>query len=249
MKIHRKVFFSVFAALVAILYISCWMLSQIDVNTVASIEQTPVSQSHVIVLDSGHGGIDGGAQAGDILEKEINLAIALKLRDMLTSMGYEVIMTRETDISLHDADKTTVKSQKTSDLKNRLKIIEENPDCLFISIHQNKFNDTSCKGAQMFYGKNNPNSQLLAQSIQDNIVNMLQPENTRAIKKGESNLFLLYKAQVPAVLIECGFLSNPQESKLLSDDEYQSKLAFAILTAIMQYEQTLRTAGQSPNAV
>ncbi|MDY4191446.1 MAG: N-acetylmuramoyl-L-alanine amidase [Oscillospiraceae bacterium] len=190
----------------------------------------------LVIIDPGHGGMDGGAIGTDgQVEKEINLSIALKLRDMLESNGITTLMTRESDVSIHDQGCETVREQKTSDLKNRLKLMNEASDAVFVSIHQNKYTSSSAKGAQVFYSTNREESKLLAEILQKNLTEMLQPENTRVIKPGTKALFLLYKAEKPAVLIECGFLSNYEEAKRLSGTEYQEQLAFSIFCSLLQY--------------
>ena len=196
---------------------------QVEMGSVHSRRQRPT-----IILDPGHGGVDGGAQANGVSEKEVNLAISLQLRDLLSAQGFRVIMTREDDRSIHDEGITQISRQKRSALYNRLAIIEDHPEAIFVSIHQNKFEQASSRGAQIFFSPNNPESQKLAQSIQETFVSLLQPENTRQIKKAENNLFLLYEAQIPAVMAECGFLSNPEEEGLLQDPKYQQTLAAAI---------------------
>lgn len=189
-----------------------------------------------VIVDAGHGGMDGGAVGVDgIVEKDINLAIAQKLREQLIINGYEVLMTRDTDTSIHDPDKTSVRQQKVSDIKNRMKLIEENPDAIFVSIHQNQFGVSKYYGAQMFFSPNNPESEILSQTLQDTFKELLQPENERVHKKADQNLYLLYHAQSPAVLIECGFLSNPEEARKLTTPEYQNEVAFAIASAINRY--------------
>lgn len=185
----------------------------------------------VIVLDAGHGGFDGGADANGLVEKDVNLAIALKLRDLLRSGGFEVKMTREEDKTTADGGRT----DKPSDMNNRLQLIKDNPGCIFISIHQNKFEDPTCTGAQVFYGPSEPMSQSLAQCIQQSFADLLQPGNTRIIKKSGKELFLLYYADVPAVIVECGFLSNPGEARLLADEEYQNKVAFTVYAGLLNY--------------
>ncbi len=195
-----------------------------------------VSAMRTVVIDPGHGGADGGAvgYSGSI-EKDLNLDISLKLRDLLQACGYRVIMTRKDDRSIHDEDANTIRDQKRSDLYNRLEIYNENPTALVISIHLNHYGDPSCKGAQVYYSTNQDASKELAQSIQFSIITMLQQENKRDIKPAESNLFLLFHSEVPAVLCECGFVSNPEEEALLLDEEYRSKMAFAILTGLTNY--------------
>lgn len=194
----------------------------------------PVSRP-VVILDPGHGGIDGGAQANGIVEKDINLAIAQNLRDLLSVQGFHVIMTREDDRSIHDEGITQIARQKRSDLHNRLAITENHPEAILISIHQNQFPQPSCQGAQIFYSQNRPESQKLAQSIQESFQRNLQPENDRQIKPAQNNLFLLYEAKIPAVMAECGFLSNPQEAQKLSQTEYQEQAAFVILEGLMDF--------------
>lgn len=191
-----------------------------------------------IIIDAGHGGFDGGAEgAGGTIEKDINLPIALKLYDLLQFYGYDVLMTRKQDISTCDEGLNSISEKKTSDIMNRFKLLEKNPDAIFISIHQNKYPDSSSWGAQMFYGPKNEQSKILADTIQKNFVTMLQPDNKREVKKAEDNIYLLYHSPIPSVLVECGFLSNPDEEALLLSEDYQNKIAFVISASIMEYIQ------------
>lgn len=201
-----------------------------------------------IILDPGHGGADGGAVgAGDTVEKDINLAICLALRDMLAVNGFEVILTRETDISIHDEGVKGIKKQKTSDLHNRMKISEKHPGAIFISIHQNKFGDSRSNGTQVFYGPLNPESERLAEITQAAFVRNLQPQNHRVHKKAGKNLYLMYESKNTAILIECGFLSNADECRKLRDPEYQSQIAFTAFSAVMEYlELNARDIIQTP---
>ena len=188
----------------------------------------------VIVIDAGHGGIDGGAVSAEgALEKEINLSIAQKLNDMLTVFGFRTVMIRDSDRSIHDPSVKGVKSQKTSDLKNRLKILEDTPSGIWISIHQNKYSDSAVSGTQVFYGPNRGESAQLANYLQRTVTGYLQPDNTRETKAATDSLYILYHASKPAVMVECGFLSNPQEARLLQDDTYQNKLSFSIVIGLM----------------
>lgn len=190
----------------------------------------------VIIIDAGHGGVDGGAVAEDgTNEKDINLKIALKLNEFFTIMGYETRMVRYTDISIHNNDANTIREKKVSDIRNRTAIMEEYENCLYISIHQNKFDDSSVWGAQTFYSPNNENSKVLAMSIQTSIANTLQPENKRQIKPSGTSIYVLYNATKPAVMVECGFISNFNELAQLKNDEYQSKIAFSIMSGIINY--------------
>lgn len=196
----------------------------------------PTTTRPVVILDPGHGGMDGGAEGNGITEKNVNLAIARKVREFCTLFGFEVQMTRETDTSIHDEGKNTIRAQKNSDLKNRLKLMTANPSSVTVSIHLNKFPQSRIRGAQVFYAPKSPGSEELAQIVQDNFRGLLQPENTRKIKKADSALFLLYNNTVtPAVLVECGFLSNPEEAALLSSEDYQDKVAFAICCSLLEF--------------
>lgn len=197
---------------------------------------SPQEDSPLIILDAGHGGQDGGAVAKDgTQEQYINLDITLKLNEILTKDGYRTLLTRTDDNSIHDADAKTVREQKVSDIHNRLKIVEANPGCLFVSIHQNYYTESQYCGAQVFYSPNAPESSQLAQCIQSSIVLSLQPENTRQIKESGSSIYILYHATEPAVLVECGFLSNPEETAKLNDESYRQQMAQAIADGIEKY--------------
>lgn len=190
----------------------------------------------VIIIDAGHGGIDGGTHSADgTLEKEINLSIALKLKDILQSFGIKVITTRESDMSIHSEGVQGIRNQKISDIKNRLHIIETTENAVFVSIHQNYYPQPQYSGAQIFYSKNNPLSEILAQSIRGEIITNLQKENTREIKKSGKEIYLLNSTTVPAVMVECGFLSNKTEADQLKNENYQQKMAFFIAMGIIDY--------------
>lgn len=191
-----------------------------------------------IILDPGHGGEDGGAVGIDgIIEKDINLSISLKLRDLLQAAGYKVIMTRETDTAIYDDDSKTLREKKRSDLYNRAAIIKDNSKekTIFVSIHQNKFPNEKYFGSQIFYSKNHAGSQNLASGIKESLVGLIQPENTRETKPADKKIFLLHNAQIPAVIVECGFLSNENEANKLTKPEYQTQLAFSIYCGISNY--------------
>lgn len=196
----------------------------------------PVDLRPTFVIDAGHGGMDGGAVGvHKIVEKDINLSIAAMLNTMLQVSGYDTVMVRESDISVHDPQYTSVRKQKVSDIKNRLKLAEETPNAIFVSIHQNLFEQSKYSGAQMFYSKNNTESKLMAEALRAQFRELLQPENERETKPAGGNLYILHHATCPAVLVECGFLSNPQEAELLATEEYQQKVAFTIYTGLLKY--------------
>ncbi len=192
-------------------------------------------QKECIVIDAGHGGEDGGCVSADgILEKDLNLEVAKRVAEMLNSMGYNTILTRSEDKMLYDAYGDDYEGRKkTYDLKNRLKLARENEADMLVSIHMNKFPAAQYHGLQVYYSKNTPESELIARDIQSFCKAYLQKDNEREIKAAGSNIYLLNRAEMPAVLVECGFLSNAEETKMLCDDEYKGKLCFVIAAAIM----------------
>ena len=190
----------------------------------------------VIILDAGHGGIDSGCvSVHGAEEKDINLSILLKLRGMLEVTGFQVEVTRDTDKSIHDTGVTGLGNQKKSDMNNRLEIINSFDNAVFVSIHQNQFTDAKYSGAQMFYPIESAESERLAAIMQGNFVTLLQPENTREIKPVGTEIYLLHFAECPAVMAECGFLSNEEEASKLETEEYQAQVAFAIYKSICDY--------------
>lgn len=189
-----------------------------------------------IVLDAGHGGIDSGCvSVNGTEEKDINLSIMLKLRDMLEVTGLRVEVTRDTDRSIHDTGVTGLGNQKKSDMKNRLDIVNSFDDAVFVSIHQNQFTDPKYSGAQMFYPAESEESEHLAAIMQGNFAALLQPDNTREIKPVGTEIYLLHNAECPAVMAECGFLSNPEEAAKLESDEYQTMVAFTVYKSLCDY--------------
>ncbi len=183
-----------------------------------------------------HGGIDGGCTSAEgVPEKGINLDILLKLRDILEVNGYEVEVTRDTDRSIHDEGVEGIAAQKSSDMDNRLEVFNKNSNAVCISIHQNQFTDPKYSGAQMFYSASNSSSESLARAIQGRFKELLQPENEREIKLCGKELFLCYFSENPTVMVECGFLSNPDEAAMLNNEEYRSKIAMTIFSGISDF--------------
>ncbi|MCL2087010.1 MAG: N-acetylmuramoyl-L-alanine amidase [Oscillospiraceae bacterium] len=198
----------------------------------------------MIILDAGHGGADPGCVGiNGALEKDINLKIVKALENMLSFSGYDVLLTRSEDISLHDVGISGLRNQKVSDMENRKKIIDDNPDSIFLSIHQNQFTQPQIFGAQMFYVDNNADSARLALALQNNFKE-LEPDNTREIKLIDNGLFLFKNTTQPAVLIECGFLSNPNDAANLNDREYQKRVAFTIYKSVIQHLSNSRETTQ-----
>lgn len=210
----------------------------------ASADNYSVENVPVIIIDAGHGGEDGGAVGIDgTAEKDLNLSISLKLNEILSAMGYQTRMVRTTDTSIHNADADTVRERKVSDIHNRAAIMNEYENCIYVSIHQNKYSGSSIWGAQTFYSPNNEESKELAQLIQASIANNVQPDNKRVIKQSGTNIYVLYNATKPAVMVECGFVSNANELEKLKDEEYQNKMAFAISNGIINYLFSEETNG------
>jgi N-acetylmuramoyl-L-alanine amidase len=194
------------------------------------------AEKPLIVIDPGHGGMDGGASSTTgLLEKDINLSISLFLRDLLRASGFSVVMTRETDCSIHDAGASTVRQMKVTDIHNRLKIMQEHPGCIFISVHQNHFTQSKYWGAQFFYSTTKDSSKELAEQLRLAFCSQLQPKNTRELKPSGSEIYLMQHANTTAVLAECGFLSNAEEASRLGSADYQKKVAFALFCGILNY--------------
>ena len=190
----------------------------------------------VIVLDAGHGGIDGGCTSAEgVPEKGINLDILLRLRDILEVNGYEVRVTRDSDRSIHDEGVEGIAAQKSSDMDNRLAMFNESGNAVCVSVHQNQFTDPKYKGAQMFYSGSNSTSEALARALQSRFRELLQPDNDREIKLCGKELFLCYYSDNPTVMAECGFMSNPYEAALLNTEEYRGKVAFTLFAGINDF--------------
>ncbi len=190
--------------------------------------------SPVILIDAGHGGEDGGATGvNGALEKDLNLAVAGMLADLLRGAGYSVVQTRTEDRLLYDAG-TPKGHKKQGDLENRVKYTEKYPNSVLISIHMNTFPLETCEGVQVWYSQNDERSAILAKQIQDSVKEHLQPSNNRKIKAATSSIYLLRHARTPAVLVECGFLSTPSECERLCSTVYQQKLALTLFDAICE---------------
>ncbi len=184
----------------------------------------------IIVIDAGHGGFDGGAEGNGVVEKDINLQISKKTELIAQLLGYKTVMTRTTDDDIADMENFPQRNEKTSDMHKRLSMLTEYQGALAVSIHQNKYEKSYVHGAMVYYAPNDMGSSELAQSIQDSIVHLLQADNDKKTVKATNDLFLLYQNNSnPAVIVECGFLSNPDEALLLQDSIYQTKLALAII--------------------
>lgn len=206
------------------------------INTIKTNGTMSSPQNITVIIDAGHGGEDGGAAGDDgTLEKDLNLDIALTLRDMLTANGVNVIMTRTEDILLYDRNQDYNGKKKTLDLKARLEVARQNPNALFISIHMNAFPQKKYDGLQVYFPLGNTEAETLATVIQNNIKATLQPQNLRRPKGAGSNIYLLNKSPNTSVLVECGFLSNDEECARLNNAEYRQQLSFVICESIIKY--------------
>lgn len=195
-------------------------------------ENKEVLREHCIIIDAGHGGVDGGATScTGVLESQINLEIALRLDDLMHLLGYRTVMIRRTDISVYTSGET-IAAKKVSDLKERVRIVNETQNSILISIHQNTFSDSRYGGAQVFYPNTN-SSRELADALQASLVSNLNPGSNRHAKRGEG-IYLLEHIDRPGVLIECGFLSNPEEETKLRNESYQKQLCCVIAAVISQ---------------
>lgn len=215
--------------LMAVLFlIAAYCLSREGAKLVENIN----GEKKTVVVDPGHGGMDPGKIGiNDVEEKEINLEISLMLRDKLEKQGIQVVMTRETDQGLYDKDSS---NKKVQDLQRRVELIhEEQPVCV-VSIHQNSYPDASVKGAQVFYYEDSTEGKKLAEELQNALIAQVDPENHRQAK-GNTTYYLLERTDVPLVICECGFLSNPEEAELLTDQAYQETLTDAIVSGILEY--------------
>lgn len=198
---------------------------------IESKQAKPVNEK-CIVIDAGHGGDDPGKIGiNGSLEKDINLIIAHKLKILLESQDYEVVMTRTDNEGLYSAGAT---NKKAEDMHKRCEIITEVMPIFTISIHQNSYSEEYVKGAQVFYYGQSKEGEALAKKIQASMVERLDPQNHRVEKANES-YYLLKKTPTPTVIVECGFLSNREEAELLNTEEYQDKVAWAVMMGIVQH--------------
>lgn len=188
-----------------------------------------------VVLDAGHGGEDGGAISGKIYEKDLNLDITKAVGAYLSQNGIEVVYTRTEDVLLYDRNVNYKGRKKILDLAARLRIARQTDNSIFVSIHMNSFPNEKYNGLQVYYSKNDKNSKIMAQMIQNSAIKLLQPNNNRKPKEATSAIYLLDRLEKPAVLIECGFLSNPEDRNLLSTAEYRRKMSLMIAESLAQY--------------
>ena len=188
-----------------------------------------------IIIDAGHGLPDGGAVGiNGTIEQKLNLDISLKLQKMLEQSGAKVILTRSDENAIYINKSEKVRKNKLNDLKARKEIIDSVDADIFVSIHMNKFEQSKYHGAQVFYSNYPLNSKILAENVQQNIKQLTDDSNNRKIKV-KNDIFLLKNCQIPSILIECGFLSNPKEEQQLNNEAYQTKIVYSIYHGILDY--------------
>lgn len=199
----------------------------------AMAEHQPADHRHCIVIDAGHGGVDGGATScTGVLESQLNLEIALRLDDLFHLLGYKTLMIRREDVSIHTQG-DTIAAKKISDLKERVRIINGTPNALLLSIHQNYFPEDQYHGAQVFYPATDE-SMVLGQLLQKNLISALNTDSHRQAKR-VSGVYLMEHIQCNGVLIECGFLSNPEEEANLRNTDYQKILCCVIASTVSNF--------------
>lgn len=235
MKKYYSIFiFFIFFLSVALIFITFSVLSNDFYKSFHVSNLENISFNNItLIIDPGHGGEDGGAQGNGALEKDINLSVSSYLNKYLMFSSFNTEMTRTTDKLLYNEGEENRK--KFYDITNRVRFAESFQNAVFISIHQNKFEIPKYKGLQVYYSKNNPLSHDLAHIIQENARNFADKENKREIKAADSKIRALNSLKIPAVLIECGFLSNESEAKLLNTEEYQKKLAFIFFISTIEF--------------
>ena len=204
---------------------------KIDDVMVKTVGINNVKTKKTIIIDPGHGGIDVGTVGIDgSLEKNINLSISLDLYDYLMVSGINTVLTRDGDYEVYKAGEKRTKS----DLYNRMDFINSIPDSILISIHQNHFENEAEWGTQVWFSPNDEISPTLADKILRSVKKNIQPENKRENKVSDNSYYILYKAQKPSVMVECGFVSNKNENNKLQDKEYQKDMAYSILAGICE---------------
>ncbi len=234
--LFKKYFFSILCVGLFIAFSVLMLFSTTNISLPTSTDTVKTLPN--LIIDAGHGGEDGGAvNENGVLEKDINLNISNKTSDLLYLLGFDVKTTRTVDTALA-TDGDTVRSRKVADMKKRLEIFNSSENNVIISIHQNKFSESKYHGTQIFYSPNNENSKLLAESIKFSVKGLLQPENKRECKKADNGIYLLKNTTNPAIIVECGFISNYEECQKLLDSTYQKQMSFSIIAGFLNYYNT-----------
>ena len=212
-------------------FLACAFL--VDRSVTVMAENMPIVDRKCVVIDAGHGGVDGGATScTGVLESQLNLEVAMRVNDLLHLLGVQTRMIRTEDISIYTAGET-IAAKKMSDLKERVRIVNEADNDLLVSIHMNNFVQSQYAGPQVFYGAVDGSKQL-AETMQNMLNQCSEGKNKRQIKPAEG-IYLMQHIKKPGILIECGFLSNPAEEAKLRDNQYQKLLACAIASVASGY--------------
>ena len=221
-------FFALFLAVMSV-------VSIYDNFSAVSVSAVP-GHNKVIVIDAGHGSPDGGAVGTNgTIEKDINLKIATKLQSLLERSGAKVIVTRSDDNAIADGNPKSVRDIKKADMKMRKNFRDQYGADMFVSIHMNKFESPKPHGAQVFYSSTPEEAEYLGECIQQKLKELCDPSNERVHKKADKSIYILKESTIPAVIVECGFLSNSEEEKKLNTDKYQSQIAWGIYSGIQKY--------------
>ena len=231
---------SLATALFFAFFVCTSLFAAVSASSYVAVETFSFSDTTVI-LDAGHGGEDGGAVGENgVFEKDLNLEMSKTMAAILRSMGARVIETRTEDRLLYTEEENIKGYRKVYDLKNRLAVAEENREAIFVSIHMNRFTDPKYSGLQIYYSKNHSESRVLANGLQKSVREHLAPENKRETKAAGESIYLLDRAENIALLIECGFLSNPEECEKLCTEDYRKQLSFVLVCGIINYIEETR---------
>ncbi len=226
--------------LLSIIFLCTAIILTLAFGSISAPASENASFGKMVIIDAGHGEPDGGALASDgTCEATLNLQVAQKLNNLLSQADIKTVMTRTTEQGIHSSESKTIAQKKSSDMKKRREIQENMGADIFCSIHMNQFSESKYYGAQVVYDNSNEDAKLLAECIQKELKNSVDPDNTRLAMKTNGSIYLLKNAPVPSVIVECGFLSNENELALLKTDEYQSKIAWAIYKGIEAYYNAL----------
>jgi N-acetylmuramoyl-L-alanine amidase len=222
-------------ALVFLLSVTIYSLNIVGDKAAQAINGQDTQK--IVLIDPGHGGEDPGAVSdySGIKEKDINLSIALRVKELLESENYKVLMTRDEDRLEYQAETTNIVQKRREDLQRRKKMMDEGGATIVVSIHMNKFPQTQYFGAQTFFPPKSPESQKLAVSIQKSMKEIVDPNNAREALQKKEEIIILKDSKTTTAIVECGFLSNPDEEKLIGMKDYQEKLASAISAGIKKY--------------
>lgn len=223
--------------LIGLIFALLLAIYSLNMNMDTQASTTGSDMQKTVIIDAGHGGEDPGkvSSYSDLKEKELNLIIAFKLRQMLEDENYKVIMTREEDKLVYSEGTTNIYEKRRQDLTRRKEIMDNSGAHIVVSIHINAFPETKYHGAQTFYPPNSPESLKLATSIQKSMKSMLDNENKREPQEKKEAIVILTDLKTPTTIVECGFLSNEEEERRLGTDEYQTKIAAAIKEGIGHY--------------